>query len=114
MREINVLKRQIQNQLDSMDEMGELESLWLQMAMDRLSKLHAFKPPKESIRNQRWDHAEHQIAGDDSKYTASICPINIPLYQPALQCLLLALRRHPNRHLQCPVLSDKPRYSGHR
>ena len=39
MSEIDDLKRQIQNQLASMNEMGEMESMRLQMAMDRLSKL---------------------------------------------------------------------------
>ncbi len=38
-REIDDLERQIKNRLDSMSEMGEMESLRLQMAMDRLSKL---------------------------------------------------------------------------
>lgn len=38
-REIENLKHQITNQLDTMSEMGEMESLRLQMAMDRLSKL---------------------------------------------------------------------------
>lgn len=38
-REIDDLKRKIKNRLDSMSELGEMESLRLQMAMDRLSKL---------------------------------------------------------------------------
>ena len=36
---VNALIDQMKNDLDSMSEMGEMESLRLQMAMDRLSKL---------------------------------------------------------------------------
>jgi hypothetical protein len=38
-REIDNLQRHIKNELDSMSELGEMEALRLQMAMDRLSKL---------------------------------------------------------------------------
>ena len=38
-REIESLEQDVKNKLDSMSEMGEMESLRLQMAMDRLSKL---------------------------------------------------------------------------
>ena|ERR1700680_4290733 len=38
-REIESLEQNVKNQLDSMSEMGETESLRLQMAMDRMSKL---------------------------------------------------------------------------
>jgi hypothetical protein len=38
-KEFDQLKKTIQKDLDSMSEMGELESLRLQMAMDRMSKM---------------------------------------------------------------------------
>lgn len=38
-KELDNAKETIKNKLDSMSEMGEMESLRLQMAMDRLSKL---------------------------------------------------------------------------
>ena len=38
-KEIDALVDNMKNDLDSMSEMGEMESLRLQMAMDRLSKL---------------------------------------------------------------------------
>jgi hypothetical protein len=37
--DLNALESQMKNELDSMSEMGETESLRLQMAMDRLSKM---------------------------------------------------------------------------
>lgn len=38
-KEFDQLKKSIQKDLDSVSEMGEMESLRLQMAMDRLSKM---------------------------------------------------------------------------
>ena len=38
-KEFDQLKKTIQKDLDSMSEMGEMESLRLQMAMDRMSKM---------------------------------------------------------------------------
>jgi uncharacterized protein YukE len=38
-KEIQAMISKIKNDLDSMSELGEMESLRLQMAMDRLSKL---------------------------------------------------------------------------
>jgi len=38
-KEFEQLKKSIQKDLDSMSEMGEMESLRLQMAMDRMSKM---------------------------------------------------------------------------
>jgi len=38
-KEIQVMISKMKNDLDSMSELGEMESLRLQMAMDRLSKL---------------------------------------------------------------------------
>jgi hypothetical protein len=35
---LNAIRDELKNKLDSMSEMGEMESLRLQMAMDRLSK----------------------------------------------------------------------------
>ena len=39
MRDFERLEGTVKNKLDSMSEMGEMESLRLQMAMDRMSKL---------------------------------------------------------------------------
>lgn len=38
-KDIDNAKETVKNKLDSLSEMGEMESLRLQMAMDRLSKL---------------------------------------------------------------------------
>jgi phage-related minor tail protein len=38
-KEMDAVKDTVKNKLDSMTEMGEMESLRLQMAMDRLSKM---------------------------------------------------------------------------
>ena len=37
--EMDAMKEKLKNDLDSMSEMGEMESLRLQMAMDRMSKM---------------------------------------------------------------------------
>ena len=48
-RKIENLEQQIKNKLDSMSEMGEMESLRLQMAMDRLSKLMSTLSDRKSV-----------------------------------------------------------------
>ena len=62
--QLREVRERLEGDLDSLSEMGEMESLRLQMAMDRLSKLMSTLSNllKAGQRNRIGDHAEHQVA----------------------------------------------------